>query len=198
VLNPIAPTSQGPARVVRIGAVAAAGVVIAEMGHVAGGGSAGSSAVLVPMVLAAVGVAAVLSRVSWTVPRVAAGLTAIQVIVHGALWLGAGSASTHPRLSGLARDTLPTAHDHAMALTPSMVLAHLVAAVGTAVLLAAVDATWRLLAAFGRRLLRAATPPLAPPSLRSISPRGMGHLRVPELLHLTAIRGNAPPVPCLG
>jgi hypothetical protein len=178
-----------PARAVL---VAVAGVGVGLLGHAAGGGALDEVLVLVaPALLVGIAAGLVVSRLTWTVPRVAAALLAQQALAHSLSWITSPSASAHPRLGALAEPHAGMLHDHA-GLTPRMVAAHLVAAAAFAVALVPAERAVSLLGAWLRRIVVVLGPAVAArvPVAPLPSP---GRLPVPQLVHLCLMRGNAPP-----
>jgi hypothetical protein len=185
-----------PARVV---AVAVLGVGVGLLGHGLGGGDVGGMPALVlPALLLGLAAGIVVSAVTWTAPRIAAALIAQQTVAHVLAWVGAGPTSTHPRLGGLVDPaSTPGVHDHA-ALTPRMVVAHLVAAALFAVVLVPADRAITIALAWVRRIRLAEHRPAVPVVGAASLPRER-HRPVPVLVHLCVMRGNAPPgALCLG
>lgn len=135
-----------PLRVARGSAVAAVALLLAAAGHTAAAGAApavgplpvaGALLVLVGCVLA--------SERSWTPPRLLVALAGVQAVSH--LVLSGPSGPLDPRLAGLVRAA--HTHAHGAAGSPTMLLAHVLAAAAAALLLARVDAAvttlWHLL-----------------------------------------------------
>ena len=174
---------------------AAAGVLVAAAGHALGSGAALETSALPVVVAVSAASAVATTRIRWTVARVAGALFATQVLVHLALWITSAPSSTHPRLAGVAPPSAVEAHAHtAMAgLTTRMLTAHVLAAVVTAAALVAVDRLVALVRAVAARLsfLRTVPPPLGRVPRAAITVR---RAVVPRLVHLEAMRSNAPPV----
>ncbi len=172
--------------------VSVAGIGVGLIGHGAGGGSLDDVLALVaPALLLGLAAGLVVSRLTWTAPRVAAALLAQQALAHGLAWVTSSPGSVHPRLGGLADSHAAMAHDHA-ALTPRMLAAHVVAAVAFAVALVPADRALSMLAAWVRRVVVVLRPSVVRrPTVAPLpSP---ARLPVPALLQLCVMRGNAPP-----
>jgi hypothetical protein len=172
-------------------AVAVTGAAVGILGHAAGGGDVGGVLALIgPALLLGVAAGLVVSRVTWTAPRVAAALLAQQALAHLLAWIGSGPGAVHPRLSALSGDH-QAMHEHA-ALTPRMLAAHVLAAAAFAAALVPADRALSVLAAWVRRIVVAVRPhvvrrpPVAPLPARTRIP-------VPQLVELCVMRGNAPP-----
>lgn len=172
-------------------AVAVTGAAVGVLGHAAGGGDVGGVLTFLgPALLLGVAAGLVVSRVTWTAPRVAVALLAQQALAHTLAWIGSGPGVLHPRLSALGGDHAPM-HEHA-ALTPRMVAAHVLAAAVFAAALVPADRALNVLAAWVRRVVVVIRPdvvrrpPVAPLPARSRIP-------VPQLVALCVMRGNAPP-----
>jgi hypothetical protein len=173
---------------------ALAAVLVATLGHALGGGglptAASAPVVLIVSALTALGI----TRIRWTVPRVGAALMGTQAVVHAALWITTAPASAHPRLAAYLPEQAaasPT-HTHAAALSPRMLAAHVVAAAVTAAALVAADSLLALVRAIAARVsLLRVRPDLVPATPRTVAPRPVAV--VPPLVHLVAMRGNAPP-----
>ncbi len=178
-------------RAVVVGAVT---VVIATLGHAAGGGGWPAGPMAVPVVLAGAVAGLGLSRVAWTAARLVSGLFAAQLVVHALLWIGSGSSTVDPRLAGLATGHgAPQGHAHlTLSPTPHMIGGHAVAIVLTAVVLLSAERVALLLAHLARRLVprwtRVDVPHPVVPRLRAER-----SAVVPRLLHLATVRGHAPP-----
>ena len=141
-----------PLRAARGSAVAFVGLVLAHAAHVlAGGDVVPGSVTLLPVVAALVGCVVAAGR-AWTAGRVVAALTAVQLVVHGTAWVTSGSGSIDPRLASLTSTPVP--HHHATpGLTPSMLVAHGLAVLVAALLLARVDEVVLRLWQLGRTVL---------------------------------------------
>jgi hypothetical protein len=147
------PRTAVPARALRGAVVASVGLGVAVAGHVHAGGTltVGPLGVLVALVV--VGACVLVSRTQWGVARLLAALAGMQVAVHACLWFESGSHEADTRLAGLLDATGTHAHAHAGgALSARMLLAHLVAVVVAAVLLAGLDAAVVVIGALARRL----------------------------------------------
>jgi hypothetical protein len=171
--------------------VAVAGAAVGVLGHAVGGGDVGGVlALIAPALLLGVAAGLVVSRLTWTAPRVAAALLAQQALAHVLGWIASGPGEAHPRLSALAGDHHPM-HEHA-ALTPRMIAAHVLAAAAFAAALVPADRALSVLAGWVRRVVVVLRPhvvrrpPVAPLPARSRIP-------VPQLVALCVMRGNAPP-----
>jgi len=127
-----------PFRLARGTAVAVVGTVLAVAAHLAAGGTAGSVLpALVPAAVVLVG-CLVAAQHAWTLGRLLIALVATQVVVHGSMWLTTGTHDIDPRLARLA--TGHGVHQHPDAATsPTMLLAHAVALLVAALLLAGID-----------------------------------------------------------
>ncbi len=151
--------SPAPFRVARGLAVATVGGAVAVGGHVVAGGTPDLGVGVVAVGLAAAAGCVIASDRAWTAPRLLGALTAIQVAVHGSLWLGASGRNVDPRLAGLADAhaalASAPAHAHASAagLTPAMLLGHAVALVLAAMLLSRTDSVVLALWELGRAVL---------------------------------------------
>jgi hypothetical protein len=142
-----------PFRAARGSAVAVVGLVLALSAHVLAGGEVVAGVVTVLPFLAVLAGCAVASRRAWTAGRVVVALTVVQVVVHGTAWVASGSGSVDPRLAPLT--ATPAGHHHAASagITPVMLLAHGVAVLGAALLLARVDEVVLRLWLLGRTVL---------------------------------------------
>ena len=168
-------------------------MLIAVLGHASGGGGWPPGAVVGPVLAAGALAGLALSRVAWTVPRIVAGLAAVQATVHTTLWIGSSSSTVDPRLASLLTSRVePHAHP-AVVLTPHMLAGHVVAIALTAVVLVSAERAALLLAHLARRLAPRWTAVDVPHRL----PRGVRAAEraavVPRLLHLVTVRGHAPP-----
>lgn len=114
--------------------VAAVGVGLPVLGHLAGGGTldAGPVALVTLALVAALCVTA--SAKTWTTGRLAFALAGIALLVHGTLWLGHGphAGSAQPGVGHHAANTLAAAggaplFGHSMGVSQPMLLAHLAA-----------------------------------------------------------------------
>lgn len=173
--------------------VAVAGTGVGLLGHLLGGGSVdGVVASLLPALLVGLAAGLVVSAVAWTTARVALALAAQQLLAHTVSWLGSRPSSVHPRLESLVAEAPHPGHDHLVALSPRMVLAHALMAVVVAVALVPAERAVCLLLAWVRRLL-----PRVPVVVPAGSPRLIASraplLAAPRLVHLCLMRGNAPP-----
>ncbi len=144
-----------PFRLVRGSAVAVVGLALALAGHRLAGGPAALDAATVLPALAVLTGCVVAAQHAWTLPRLVAALAAVQVVVHGTLWLTAGAQQVDPRLAGLVTATAEHQHGPAAALTPGMLAAHALAVVLAALLLAGVDDAVLQVWALGRAILGA-------------------------------------------
>lgn len=117
--------------------VAAVGVGLPVVGHVAAGGTVDVSPVaLLPLGLA-VTLCVTASAKTWTMLRLAVALVAVGLLVHGALWLGQVSQASSPLDAttthhlGQAMAVGSGAHvtGHSMAMSTPMLLAHVAALV---------------------------------------------------------------------
>jgi hypothetical protein len=149
------PAAPAPFRLARGCAVAAVGVALAVAAH--GLAATGSPVPVVSPLLALVvalvvaGTVAASSR-RWTPARLVAALGAMQLAVHGALWLESGTGAVDPRLAALAVEH--TGHAHGASTTsPPMLAAHAVAVVVAAALLARIDDAVALLVGLARLLV---------------------------------------------
>jgi hypothetical protein len=180
-----------PARVLRGLVVAAVGMSVAAAGHAYAGGAAAvtPSVVLVALLVSAGCV--VLSDRRWTVARLLTALVVMQVAVHAALWFEGSARTADVRLSAVAAPT-HSAHEHAAgATTLTMVLAHLVAVVVAALLLAGADLALAALVALARRLLGTAVVPPGVPWAPVA--RGVRYVAA-AVLELGAVGRRGPPV----
>jgi len=115
-----------PLRAARGAAVALVGLVLALAAHVLAGGEVVPGIVTVVPLLAVLAGCVVASRRAWSTVRVVVALTTVQAVVHGTAWVTSGSG-TGP-------------HHHATGgLTPTMLVAHALAVLVAALLLARVD-----------------------------------------------------------
>jgi hypothetical protein len=171
--------------------VAVSGAAVGVLGHAMGGGDIGAVlALLAPALLLGLAAGLVVSRLTWTAPRVALALLAQQALAHALGWVGSGTGSTHPRLAGLADGHAPM-HEHA-ALTPRMLAAHVLAAAAFAVALVPADRALSVLAAWVRRIVVRVRPHVVRrPAVAPLPARN--RIPVPQLLALCVMRGNAPP-----
>lgn len=189
-------TATGPTRSrgLRAAAFGLVSVVVAAFGHAAGHGAVPSVATLAGALVVAVALGALVSGTRWSAPRLLAALTAVQLVVHGAAWVAAGSGGpVDPRLAGVADAAQPDAHAaHASPFTVRMLLAHALAVVGAAVLLAVVEHAAVTAAAAARRLLLPSR--ILVPSLPQLRAAGPTAPVVHRAQHLTVVRGNAPPL----
>jgi len=127
-----------PLRAARGAAVALVGLVLALAAHVLAGGEVVPGIVTVVPLLAVLAGCVVASRRAWSTVRVVVALTTVQAVVHGTAWVTSGSGTVDPRLAPLASATGP--HHHATGgLTPTMLVAHALAVLVAALLLARVD-----------------------------------------------------------
>jgi hypothetical protein len=83
-----------PARLLRGLLICTAGVLPAVGAHVAGGGNGPSPLLMIAVLLGSSAAAATVSRREWTTPALVLALSALQVLVHGLLWVG-GLHSAH-------------------------------------------------------------------------------------------------------
>jgi len=83
-----------PARRLRGFLICTAGVLPAVGAHVAGGGSAPSPLLMVAVLLGTTAAAATVSRREWRTTSLVTTLSALQLLVHGLLWVG-GQHGTH-------------------------------------------------------------------------------------------------------
>lgn len=125
-----------PLRRARGAVVGLVGAAVAVAGHVLAGGDAVTPAVVASLALVVAGTI-VASAQRWTLPRLLVALAAAQPAVHGVLWLTSPTGAADPRLGG-AGSGAHAAHGHE-ALTLRMLLAHAVAVLVAAVLLAALE-----------------------------------------------------------
>ena len=128
-----------PFRLARGSAVAVVGLVLAVAAHASAGGSVVLPAETVLPAAAVLAGSVAAARRAWTVPRLLLALLAVQVVVHGTLWLSSGSGTVDPRLAGLVTAGAEHRHGSLAALTPGMLGTHALAVVVAAVLLAGVD-----------------------------------------------------------
>lgn len=135
--NAVAPTS-GALRVVRGTAVGTAAMSLAAAGHVAGGGSLPPATAASLLGLTVAGSVALSGR-RWTFSALATMLLGVQLVCHVAL-------------AGHATAANLTNHSHAAhGTSPSMLVAHVLAALVTAVLLRRGESwCWRLVALLSR------------------------------------------------
>lgn len=186
-------TATGPtrSRALRAGVFALVSVLVAGLGHAAGHGAVPSGSTLVLAVVAALAVGALISRSRWSVARLLAGLAAVQVVVHGAAWVASGPGGpVDPRLAAIAVQH-ETHSAHAAPFTLRMLIAHALAVVVSAVLLAVIEHAAVTALAAARRLApvaRVLVPSLPPLRIAA----GAGLVVVPAE-HLAVVRGHAPP-----
>jgi hypothetical protein len=152
----------------------------------------------VPVLAAGALAGLVLSRVAWTVLRLAAGLAAVQAAVHTMLWIGSSSPTVDPRLASLLTSGVESHVHPAVGVTPHMLAGHVVAIALTALVLVSAERAALLLAHLARRLAPRWTAVDVPHRM----PRGIRAAErsavVPRLLHLVTVRDHAPPVTRLG
>jgi len=143
-----------PFRVARGSVVASVGVALAAAAHGAAGGAVLADLPLAIPAAAALAGCVVAAQRAWTVGRLVTALVAVQLVVHGSLWLTAGDQPVDPRLAGLTSPASLHVHAHAAATTtPAMLAAHAVAVLAAALLLAGVDAAVLTVWALGRAVL---------------------------------------------
>jgi hypothetical protein len=142
-----------PFRVARGVVVALVGLALALAAHALAGGDVLPGVVTLVPALAVVAGCVVASRHAWTPGRVVAALAAMQLVVHGAAWVTAGSGQIHPRLLALARSPDAHHHDAAAGLTPSMAAGHGLAVLVAALLLSRVDQVVLRMWQLGRTVL---------------------------------------------
>jgi hypothetical protein len=132
-----APTS-GLLRVARGATVGMTAMGLAVAGHLAGGGRLPTSTIAVTLLCLSLAGTVALSGRRWTVSALVTVLLGVQVVYHVAL-------ANHPSTVGMA-------HEHtAHSMSASMVLAHVLAAGVTALLLSRGESwCWRLVALLGR------------------------------------------------
>ena len=149
------PAAPAPFRLARGCAVAVVGLTLAAAAHglAATGSPVPALSPLLALVAVLVVVAAVLaSSRRWTPLRLVGALGAVQVLVHGVLWLDSGSGAVDPRLAALPGEH--AGHVHAAASTSlPMLAAHVVAVAVAAALLARVDDSVALLVGLARLLV---------------------------------------------
>jgi hypothetical protein len=193
-------TATGPtrSRALRAAVFALVAVVVAGLGHAGGHGAVPGGASLAGAVVVALVIGAAVSGTRWSRLRLLGALAAVQVVVHGAAWISGGSgAPVDPRLAAAAGDALPehlahAAHTAHAPFTVRMLLAHLVAVVLAAVLLAATEHAAAFVVATARRLAppaKVVLPALPPVPLRDV----VVAWPMPAP-HLVVVRGHAPPV----
>lgn len=192
-------TATGPtrSRALRAAAFALVSVVVAGLGHAAGHGAAPSGATLAGAVVVALAVGALISQTRWSVQRLLAGLAAVQVVVHGAAWVASGSGGpADPRLAAAVQHDGALAHTahtaHAAPFTLRMLLAHALALVVSAALLAAVEHAAVTALAAARRLAPAAQ--VLVPSLPPLRIATTTSPVIARAEHLAVVRGHAPPL----
>lgn len=175
--------------------VGTATVVLAALGHAAGGGGWPAGSVAVPVALAGAATGLALSGVAWTALRLFSGLAAAQVAVHALLWIGSGSAPVDPRLTSLvAHGDQVLAHIHpSIVVTPQMLGGHALAIAVTAVVLVSAERAALLLAQLARRLRPLWTHVDSPLPLPTSVRAGERAAVVPRVPHLVTVRGHAPP-----
>jgi hypothetical protein len=158
-----------PLRAARGAAVALVGVVLALAAHALAGGEVVPGIVtLVPLLAVLVG-CVVAARRAWSTGRVVVALAATQVVVHGTAWVTSGSATVDPRLAPMA--SAPRPHHHtAGGLTPTMLVAHALAVLVAALLLARVDEVVLRLWQLGRTVLGLRPVAVAVPIPRLVVP----------------------------
>jgi hypothetical protein len=145
-----------PFRLARGSAVAVVGLALAFAGHGLAAGHVGAGAGTVLPALAVLAGCIVAAQRAWTLGRLVTALLAVQLAVHGSLWLTAGGQQVDPRLAALV--TTAATHHHATAsaaLTPGMLAAHAAALLVAAALLAGVDDAVLRIWALGRGVLGA-------------------------------------------
>lgn len=130
--------ASGSLRVLRGAMVGATAMGLALAGHVAGGGSAPTSATAISVFGLTVAGSVALSGRRWTLAELLTVLLGVQVVFHVALG--------HQAASGAA------VHQHAVhGVSASMVTAHLLASLATALLLCRGESwCWRLVALLNR------------------------------------------------
>jgi hypothetical protein len=186
-----------PFRVTRGCAVAAVGLVLAWTAHVTAGGSASPGPALVVVAVLTVAFSVLASDRAWTRGRLVVVLTLTQLALHGASWLAGASSATNPRLQGLS----PSAHvhDHVVAQSPVMLVAHVAAVAFSAVVLAGVDRSVAALWAVAHTLLGLVRPRTVPTRLRTVPVSGdvRGRVRSHDVATSRSRRGPpAVPAPC--
>ncbi len=142
-----------PMRVARGSVVASVGLLVAVAGHGAVSGEAEPGPLGLPVALLVLAGCVVASARTWTVARLIGALIGIQAVAHVTMLLAAPGSHVDPRLAGLASSGAAHDHGHAAALTPGMLLAHLLAVAVSAVVLARVDSAVAVLWHLARRLL---------------------------------------------
>lgn len=185
-------TTSSSSTALRAVAVAGVSTLVAGFGHAAGHGAAPDAAAVLLTVVAATGLGLVLARAGWTPVRLLAVLTAVQVAVHGAAWIGGGAGTGLDARLAAAGQAAP-AH-HAAPLTMRMLLAHAAAVAVAAALLLVLDRAARFLAHVGRRVLAPVRRVLVPTPLRPAAAYRDQAPVLPAAPHLAVVRGNAPPV----
>jgi len=146
----------GPWPAVRGAAVGAVATGLAWAAHVWAGGAPPELSLLLAAATGVAGCSVVLSRYRWTVPRLLALLLVVQVLLHWLFDQAAPAVLVHP--AGHPAGHLPAGLTSPDAADGSMTVAHVLAAVTTAWLLArGEDWLWlllELLALRATRLLR--------------------------------------------
>lgn len=169
------------------------GLALAGAGHAWGGGSVPMTPLVVLVALLLAAACVLVSRDRWTTRRLLVALLGIQAVVHAALWFEAGSRVADSRLAGLSGAS--PLHEHVALGGPAptaMVLAHLVAALAAAVLLAALEGALLVVVALARRFLRA-----VPTAALPVLPRAAYAVPRPVALRarvLGAVGRRGPPV----
>lgn len=189
--GPMTSPGRGRGRAVRSGTLALAVVALAAAGHRVGGGELPSPPILVGLVLATAAPAAALTarRLRW--PTLLATLGAGQGVLHVALGaLAAPAALGMPVTPGTSitpgTPVMPAVHSHAWHGLPgsadsgsAMTLAHVLATVATAILLA-----------WGERALWAAWERVRPRPLPACLELGPGPRRQASTGRVPSLRGG--------
>ena len=142
-----------PFRAARGSIVALVGLALAVAAHGTAAGDVVRGPAPVVASLAVLAGCLVAAGQAWTARRLVLALLAVQVAVHGSLWLTSAGSELDPRLSGLATGAVVHQHGAGASLTPGMIAAHLAAVLVSAVLLAGVDAAVLVLWRLGRAVL---------------------------------------------
>ena len=183
-----------PFRVARGLAVGGVGLGLALVAHGLGGGGLPPASDLLPAVPVLLGCVVAANR-AFTVGRLLAALVAVQVVVHGSLWLASADAAVDPRLSGLAASQVAHVHAHGAVagLSGGMLAAHAAAVLVAALLLAGVDDAVLVLWALGRAVLGVLPGAAATPSAPNVVAAGSRETPPRSRVLLVAPR-RGPPV----
>jgi hypothetical protein len=174
-----------PARLLRGLLICTAGVLPAVGAHVAGGGSGPSPLLLIALLLGSTAAAAAVSRREWTTLTLVVALSALQILVHGLLWVG-GLHATHAAAAGVGSSVL---HGGG-----AMVAWHSIAIGLSAVALRHGERLIHLFARLVRSALGSASHALPIPATIGITRVGVRTQLRPGTLLLDAVHRRGPPV----